>query len=62
MKREEKVAIVRILTDLIKADAIIDAGEMNQYAKLKNKYNISKEEEIESIKVTLAEALKIISE
>ena len=29
MKREEKVAIVRILTDLIKADAIIDAGEMN---------------------------------
>ena len=62
MKREEKVAIVRILTDLIKADAIIDAGEMNQYAELKNKYNISKEEEIESIKVTLAEALKIISE
>lgn len=61
MKREEKVAIVRILTDLIKSDAIIDAGEMKKYAELKDKYNISKEEEILSRKVTLAEALVVLA-
>src|SRR5574344_830139 len=62
MKREEKVAIVRILSDLIKADAIIDAGEMEKYAELKNKYNISKNEEKLGTKTTLAEAFSVISE
>lgn len=62
MKREEKVAIVRILSDLIKADSIIDAGEMEKYAELKNKYNISKNEEKLGTKTTLAEAFLVISE
>ena len=62
MKREERVAIVRILTDLIKADAIIDSGEMKKYAELKVKYNISKEDEIQSSKISLEDALTIISE
>ena len=62
MKREEKVAIVRILSDLIKADAVIDAREMEKYAELKNKYNISKNEEKLGSKTTLAEAFWVISE
>ncbi|WP_024994393.1 hypothetical protein [Phocaeicola paurosaccharolyticus] len=62
MKREEKVAIVRILSDLIKADSIIDAGEMEKYAELKNKYNISNNEEKLGTKTTLAEAFLVISE
>lgn len=41
MKRDEKVAIVRILSDLIKADSIIDSGEMEKYSELKNKYNMA---------------------
>lgn len=62
MKREEKVAIIRILSDLIKADTIIDAREMEKYTELKNKYNISKSEEKLATKTTLAEAFLVISE
>ena len=46
MKKEEKIAICRIFTDLIKADGIIDSGEMRQYAMLRDRYGLCKEEEI----------------
>lgn len=57
MKKSEKIAIGRILYDLIKADAIIDSGEMRHYALMKEKYNIGKEEEIAACQITFAEAV-----
>ena len=37
MKKIERISISRILFDFIKADRIIDAGEMTQYAKLRER-------------------------
>lgn len=41
MKKTEKAAIARIITDLIKADGIIDLREMNTLDDLQNKYDIT---------------------
>jgi len=43
MKKAEKTAICRVFHDLIKADTIIDAGEMRCYVLMKEKYGISKD-------------------
>lgn len=61
MKRTECIAITRIISDLIKADAIIDVGEMDMYVRLKEKYGITKNEERSALLMTLAEAMSIIS-
>lgn len=60
MKRNECIAITRIISDLIKADAIIDVGEMDMYARLKEKYGITKTEERSALLMTLADAMLII--
>lgn len=52
MKQKEKVAIVRLLTDLIKADTVIDIREIKLFEEICTKYNISVPE-------TIAEAQKI---
>lgn len=57
MKQSERASIVRVLTDLIKADSIIDEGEMSFYAKLKVEYHISREDEISASFMTLADAV-----
>lgn len=61
MKKEEKIAICRIFTDLIKADNIIDSGEMQQYAMLRERYGICKDEEIATSNITFADAVNILS-
>lgn len=58
MRKAEKTAICRVFHDLIKADTIIDAGEMRCYALMKEKYGISKDEENAAIKITFAEAVR----
>lgn len=61
MKKIERISISRILFDFIKADRIIDAGEMNQYATLKERYAISKEDEIAATRMTFADAVNVLS-
>lgn len=61
MKRTEIIAITRIVADIIKADSIIDVGEMDMYVRLKEKYGITKNEERSALLVTFAEAMSIIS-
>lgn len=56
MKKSERASIVRVLIDLIKADSVIDEGEMALYAKLKYDYNISREDEISASSMTLSDA------
>ena len=57
MKKSERASIVRVLIDLIKADSVIDEGEMALYAKLKHDYNISREDEISASSMTLSDAV-----
>ena len=42
MKKSEKAALFRVLTDLIKADAIIDTREMEKLDSIRDKYAIKK--------------------
>lgn len=61
MQREHKTAIVRIFTDLIEADRIIDAGEMRCWQKMRSKYAIDDATVCEAQGVTLAEAVNGLS-
>ena len=61
MKQIERISISRILFDLIKADRIIDSGEMSQYAVLKERYSIHKEDEIAATRMTFSEAVNNIA-
>lgn len=60
MIRSHKTAIARIFADLIKADRIINTGEMEYWSMVCAKYGIDKEIEIEAQSVSFAEALKSI--
>ena len=46
MRQTERASIIRILSDLIKADAIIDTREIEFLDSIKKKYSIKKEDEI----------------
>lgn len=60
MQRIHKTAIARIFADLIKADRIIDTGEMECWNRICAKYSIDKEIETESQYVSFAGALNAI--
>ena len=56
MKQTERASIFRIVSDLIKADAIIDTREIESLDSIRNKYAIKKEDEILGSSYTLSEA------
>lgn len=60
MLREHKVAIARIFSDLIKADRIIDVGEMHYWQKVCQKYDIDRDVEMEALRMTFADAIEVI--
>ena len=60
MRAVEKIAIARIFADLIKADRIVDTGEMECWRSICNKYAIDREIRIEAIDVSFADALNVI--
>lgn len=61
MKKSERASIVRVLIDLIKADSIIDEGEMIFYAKLKDRFGITQGDEISASFMTLADAVMFLT-
>lgn len=61
MKRDEKIAIVRLASDLITADTVIDVGEMDFYASLRDDFRLSRREETEARSISLAEAVATLS-
>lgn len=61
MKQTERASIIRILSDLIKADAIIDTREIEFLYSIKLKYSIKKEDEILGASYTLSDALSVLS-
>ncbi len=61
MKQTEKASIMRIVTDLIEADGIIDTREIIFLESIRKKYGIKKEDEILASSYTLAMALNELS-
>ncbi len=57
MKQVERISVLRVFTDLILADSIIDSREMELYAELRQRYGFTKDDEILSAKCTLSEAI-----
>lgn len=60
MQKSCKVAIARIFADLIKADRIVDTGEMDCWRNICHKYAIDRDIRVEARDVSFAEALNII--
>ncbi len=60
MTRQEKIAIARIFADLIKADRIVDTGEMEYWRNICSKYEIDREIRIAASDVSFADAVQSI--
>lgn len=60
MKNSEKTAVVRIFVDLIKADRIIDTGEMVFYDEMRKKYNFAQDNEVAAMAMSFSEAISIL--
>lgn len=45
MKQNERAGIMRIVSDIVKADSIIDLREIDYLDGIKDKYRITKEDE-----------------
>lgn len=60
MTRQEKIAIARIFADLIKADRIVDTGEMECWRNICAKYAIDRDIRIEAREISFADALDVI--
>ena len=57
MKQSERASIMRIVSDLIEADGIIDTREIIFLDSLREKYGIKKEDEVVAASYTFADAL-----
>ena len=57
MRQSERASIMRIVSDLIEADGIIDAREIIFLDSLREKYGIKKEDEVAAASYTFAAAL-----
>ena len=62
MKQSERASIFRIVTDLIKADAIIDTREIEKLDSIRERFSIKKEDEILGSSYTFANAIHTLSE
>lgn len=62
MKQIERASIMRIVSDIVKADAIIDMREIFFMNSIRQKYNIRKEDEIIADTLTLAYALQTLKD
>ena len=60
MKQIERASIMRIVSDMVKADSIIDMQEIDFLNGVRQKYNIKREDEIMSETLTLADAFQTL--
>ena len=61
MNKIEKIALSRIISDLIKSDSIIDSREMELWGMVKSAYGITKECMIDARFITFADAVNTLS-
>ena len=62
MKQIERASIMRIVSDMVKADAIIDMKEIEFLNTVRQKYGIKHEDEIMADSLTMAEAFHTLME
>lgn len=62
MKSNERIACIRIFSDLIMADTVIDVGEMQYFAELRSVLKFTRQDEIDASAMTLSEAVEIMRE
>lgn len=62
MKQSEKASIFRIVTDLIKADSIIDTREIEKLDSIRERFAIKKENEMLGFSYTFANAIRVLLE
>ena len=62
MKQEEKASLMRVLSDLVKADGIIDINEMDCLDHLRSKYKITNEDECRAENLTFSVAINTLAE
>lgn len=60
MRATEKIAVARIFADLIKADRIVDTGEMECWRNICHKYAIDRDARIEAREMSFSYALNVI--
>ena len=60
MLKEYKVAVARIFVDLIKADSVVDAREMDCWRNICRKYSIDREVKIKAAGISFADALNLL--
>lgn len=60
MLKQEKIAVARIFADLIKADRIVDTGEMGCWRNICDKYSIDRDARIEARSMSFADALNVV--
>ena len=60
MKQSERASIFRIVTDLIKADAIIDTREIEKLDSIRERFAIKKEDEVLGSSYTFANSIRTL--
>lgn len=62
MKQQERSSIMRLVSDMVKSDAIIDMREIEFVNDIKAKYGITQDDEIASENISMAEAFGVLRE
>ncbi len=60
MKQNERAGIMRIVSDIVKADSIIDLREIDYLDGIKDKYRITKDDEAMGDSMTLSDAVCLL--
>lgn len=60
MTRDQRVALSRILCDIVKADGAIEVNDMNEMLKIMQEYRITPQDQSDSHRMLYSEAVKII--
>ena len=62
MTKEQRTAIARIISDMIKADNIIEESEIKEMKRLMSKYSITHKEMSEARKIRFTDAVNTLKE
>lgn len=62
MTKEQRTAIARIISDMIKADNIIEESEIRDMKKLMSEYSISHQEMSDARKIRFSDAVNSLKE
>ena len=60
MNRDERSSVMRIMSDIIKADGIIDSREIDSLSAMCNKYCIKDDDRINAANITLSQAVRTL--